>query len=621
MPLGPAPPAAARAWVPARLGRLTPWLAGAVALALLVGLGGRLAFQHAMAQGLARAEAALRLTVNALNADLARYEHTPQLIGDLDLIHRLAAAPGDPALVEATNRKLAELNAALMASDIYLIRPDGETIAASNYQAELSFVGQNFSYRPYFIDAMRGMPGRFYGVGTTSGVRGYFFSAPVRDAAGAIVAVVAVKIGVDRLEAGWAGSDHGVLVTDPDGTAFLSSNRAWLYRSLYPLTPARMARTEASRRYAETPLSEFPHPRQVSHGVDVLRLPDDPGSPASPARDYIIASQPMFEAGWTVHVLLDSAPLRAEARLALASLILLLAAATCGALMLRQRRARIAERLAATEELERRVVERTADLARVNRQLEQEIAERRATEDELRAAQASLVQVGKLAALGQMSASLSHEINQPLAAARNYADSAAILIERGDYARARDNIAEILALVDRMAAIGRHLRQAARKPDEVLGAVALAPLLRETRTIVAPRLAAAGATLDLDLPADLPALRAGPTRLQQVLVNLIANAADAVEGRDDRRITLSARAAGGRVVIAVRDRGAGVPDAIAARIFDPFFTTKGIGAGLGLGLSITANIVRDFGGDISVHDAAPGAEFRIALPIALEAAA
>lgn len=597
------------------------WACALLALAATVWLGARLAERQAMARGYARAETTLRLTVNALEADLARYEMLPQLLGDLDLVRQLVADPANPALLAATNGWLKRQNAALQASDIYLMLPDGLTIAASNHDQQPTFVGQNFSYRPYFIDAMRGQPARFYGVGTTSGVRGYFFSAPVRDAAGHIVAVTAVKIGVDRIEAGWQGGAARVLVTDPEGTVFLSSQPGWLYHALQPLTPARLARSAASRRYAETPLADLPLDRIARGGTVLLRLPDAPADPASPRRDYIAAAQDMPEAGWTVHVLLDSAELQAEARLAVASLLLLLSAAVFGALMLRQRRARLRERLAATEELERRVIARTADLARVNEQLGQEIAERRATEAELRAAQHSLVQVGKLAALGQMSASLSHEINQPLAAARNYADSAGILIERGDYARARDNIAEILALVDRMAAIGKHLRQAARQPDDNPGAVALAALLPETQTIVAGRLASSGATLELDIPADLPPLRAGPTRLQQVLVNLISNAADAAQDAPDRRITLSARAEAGRVRISVRDRGPGVSDAIAARIFDPFFTTKGIGAGLGLGLSITANILRDLGGEISVHDASPGAEFRVTLPQAARQAA
>ncbi|QRZ15806.1 sensor histidine kinase [Paracoccus methylovorus] len=608
-----------------------PWAArwplalGLAGVAAILWLGAQLAYQHYFREGHGRAATALRLTVNALYADLARYEVVPHLVADLDLIHQLAADPDNPALRQETNEWLAEQNEAVEAADIYLILPNGETVAHSGYLGPASFIGQNFSYRPYFIDAMAGGQGRFYGIGTTSGVRGYFFSAPVEDDAGRITAVVAVKIGVDRIEASWRGNQYRVLVTDPEGTGFLSSEPSWLYHSIQPLTRERLARTESSRRYAGTPLAELPIERLDLHGAPVFRLPPSMGEGARGSHDFIAASEAMPGAGWTVHVLLDSAELRAEARLAVISLLLLLSVAGFGLLMWRQRRAQAAERLAmqqfATAELERRVTRRTADLARVNAQLEQEIAERRATEAELRAAQASLVQVGKLAALGQMSASLSHEINQPLAAARNYADSATILIERGDYARARDNIGQILALVDRMAAIGKHLRQAARKPDDRLGAVALSALLDETRTIVAARLASSGAELELDVPPDLPPLRAGPTRLQQVLVNLITNAADAAEGRPDRRISLSARAEGGRVAIRVRDRGAGVPAGIAARIFDPFFTTKGMGAGLGLGLSITANIVRDFGGEITCRDARPGAEFCVTLPAATTAEA
>ncbi|WP_246026548.1 sensor histidine kinase [Paracoccus luteus] len=589
---------------------------GVLLMAAALGLGARAAFRHSYETGFGRAETALRLTVHALEADLARYEVVPQLVADLDMVQRLLANPGNPALRTATNVWLLDQSDAVQASDIYVILPDGETIAASNYRKGAgSFVGQNFSYRPYFTEAMAGTEGRFYGVGTTSGVRGYYFSAPVLDGGGRILGVVAVKVGVDRIEQSWRGGEYGFLVTDPEGRVFLSSEPGWLYSSLDTPTQERLARTLATRRYADAELGELPLERRRELGLPVFRV-----ASGDAHRDYLAASYGMAGAGWTVHVLLDTAGLRAEAWRIVGSLVLLMCAAAFGGLFVIQRRARVAERLAmqryATAELERRVEARTADLARVNSQLGQEIAERRATERELRAAQASLVQVGKLAALGQMSASLSHEINQPLAAARNYADSAAILIERGDIARARDNIAQILSLVDRMAAIGKHLRHAARQPEDQLGAVALASILPEAQTIVAQRLATSGAVLELDVPPDLPPVRAGATRLQQILVNLISNAADAVEGLPDRRITLSARADAGKVTLRVRDRGPGVPPAIAERIFDPFFTTKGMGAGLGLGLSITANIVRDFGGTIACRDAGPGAEFRVTLPAA-----
>ncbi len=156
-----------------------------------------------------------------------------------------------------------------------------------------------------------------------------------------------------------------------------------------------------------------------------------------------------------------------------------------------------------------------------------------------------------------------------------------------------------------MSALARHLRDVARKPDRPLEDVVLGPILDEALLTLGPRLAAAGARIEIDLPAGTPAVRAGPRRLVQVLVNLISNAADAVEGRPERKITLSARPDGNRVLLTVADTGPGVPAPIAHRIFDPFFTTKTVGAGLGLGLSISYNIVKDFGGDLRV-ETAPG---------------
>jgi two-component system, NtrC family, C4-dicarboxylate transport sensor histidine kinase DctB len=259
---------------------------------------------------------------------------------------------------------------------------------------------------------------------------------------------------------------------------------------------------------------------------------------------------------------------------------------------------------------------RTADLARVNTLLATEVAERRLTEVELRRTQSDLVQAGKLAAMGQMSAALSHEINQPLAAARNFADSAAILIDRGDTGRAKDNIGQILGLIDRMAAIARHLRQVARKPDGLLKDIILADAVAEALQIVGPRLA--DITVTLALPEDLPPVRGGPVRLQQVLINLFSNAADAVDGAEAGRITVAACVRESRVLLTVQDNGPGVPTAIIDRIFDPFFTTKGVGAGLGLGLSISYNIMKDFGGDLRVANApgGSGAVFTIDLAIA-----
>lgn len=569
-------------------------------LAVVIALGGgsfakRVYFGEATTRG----ETTLRLAVAALRGHLNRYEALPALIADHREIKALVKNPESPELRARANAYLKEINALLESSDIYVMIADGETVAASNHDQSLSFVGENFSYRPYFIQAMEGRRGRFFALGTTSLKRGYYFSAPVT-VDGEISGVVVFKIDIEAIESSWKGGDHEIIVTDPEGIIFMAGHPEWLYSGLLPLTPARLARTEASRRYANATLRPLQFTSGTEPGGHELMTVKIGGR----ERGYLVLSEQMPEAGWTVRVLLDTASVRAQAFTSVSAALLLLGLAALAIFIMLQRRARLHERMQiqrqAQEQLERRVDERTADLAAVNRRLKKEVAERRATENQLRQTQADLIQAGKLAALGQMSAALSHEFNQPLAAAKTYADNAAILIDRKRLDEARDNVLRISGLTDRMASISRHLRNFARKPNEKLGAVRLADVVEDALEIVDTRLKAARATMSVDLGSPPPVVHAGSVRLQQVLVNLIANAADAVEGQADRVIELAARQQDGKVLLTVRDNGSGVSEAIKERIFDPFFTTKGVGKGLGLGLSISYNIIKDCGGDLTV---------------------
>jgi two-component system C4-dicarboxylate transport sensor histidine kinase DctB len=582
----------------------------AVAVAVLVD---RFATRSALEEASGRGQTTLRLAVAALRGHMNRFEPLPALIADHDDIQELVADPDNPELRARGNAYLKDINALLKSSDIYVMVTNGVTVAASNHDGPISFVGENFSYRPYFQQAMEGRQGRFFALGTTSLKRGYYFSSPIR-IDGAIRGVVVFKVDIEGIESSWIGADHQIFVSDPEGIIFMTGRPEWLYTSIQKLTSERLARTQTSRRYADAVLRELPITASTSaYGQGLMSIASPSGE-----KEYLVQAEVMPEAGWTVHVLLDTASARSQAFTAVVAALLLLGLAALAGAVLLQRRARLAERMemqrTARAELERRVEERTADLALVNRQLESEVTERRATEKQLRQTQADLIQAGKLAALGQMSAALSHEFNQPLAAVKTYADNATILIDRGRAAEARDNLNRISGLTDRMASLGRHLRNFARKPNEKLGAVSLEETVKDTLEIVSARVKAANATLTIDLGTTPPTVWAGSVRLQQVLVNVISNAADAVEGRDNRTIELTARPEGGRILIRIRDHGPGVPAAIAERIFDPFFTTKGVGKGLGLGLSISYNIVKDFGGSLSVENhSGGGAVFTIEL--------
>lgn len=561
----------------------------------------------------------LGLAVAALRGEMARYEKLPALIADHLDVKRLAASPSDPLIVAQVNAYLKEINTLLESSDIYVMAPDGTTIAASNYDLEITFVGENFRYRPYFLDAINGGLGRFFALGTTSLKRGYYFGAPIRDG-NRITGVVVFKVDVDSIESSWKGGDYEIIVTDPEGIIFMTGRAEWLYSAILPLTDERRARTAETRRYANADLRDLPVKRTAyDRSLELMNIASADGD-----REYLVIAEDMPEAGWTVKVLLDTVSVRAQAFTTIFVVVLIIALAAMAIAALLQHRARLRERIElqreAREQLEKRVAERTTDLAEVNTKLEREVAERRATEMQLRKTQSDLVQAGKLAALGQMSAALSHEFNQPLAAAKTYADNASLLLDRGRVKEAGENIARISSLTDRMSAISRHLRNFARKPNERLQPVFLPDVIADTREIVGWRLKTAGAELFVD--AEPATVMAGSVRLQQVLVNILTNAADAVETVADRRIDLVVRTTGRKVEISVRDRGPGIAPGLVERIFDPFFSTKGVGKGLGLGLSISYNIIKDFGGSLRAANLAEGgAEFVIELDAAEAGAA
>ena len=267
--------------------------------------------------------------------------------------------------------------------------------------------------------------------------------------------------------------------------------------------------------------------------------------------------------------------------------------------------------------LEERVRERTADLDAANASLRDEVMVRRRTEERLRKTQKDLVQAGKLAGLGEMSAALSHEINQPLAAVKSYAENARTYLMRNRIDEAEANIRRISEMTDRMARISGNLRNFARQPEDTLKPVPVIDAIHEAIAIIGPRLRQSGTEVVFD-PHDM-SLRAlgGQLRLQQVLVNVMTNAIDAMEDTRTNRIEISADGDLDSVRIFIRDHGPGLAEDQIGQVFEAFFTTKRAGAGMGLGLSISYNIIEDFGGKLTAaNHPAGGALFTVRLKAA-----
>lgn len=519
----------------------------------------------------------------------------------------LAAGRADDAqaLPLAVNRFLESLNRLAGTRAIYILNTQGQVLASSNWQQPDSFLGEDLSYRDYFREAAAGRTGRFFGVGTTRGDPGYYLSSPLYED-GELAGVAVVKVGLEQLEQSWRSVDIPVLVTDANGIVILASSPAWKFSAMRPLADEARERLRASLQYFDQPLAPLGlvESQALPDGAALVSLPSPAGAAADgwAAPMYLAQAQPLGDTGWTLTVLSPAGHLTwmAWTRAALA------AAATaliCIMLLLwQQRRAYLRERLQAREALQR-----------AHDELERKVEERTR---HLHAAQDELVHAGKMAVIGQLSAELAHELSQPLAALRTLSGNAGRFMERGDLEAARGNLDRIGTLVDTMGGLTSRLKLFARKSDGAPQPVDVRRTIDNALFLLEPRLRQVGAGMRMMIAGGVTAL-CDANRLEQVLVNLIGNALDAVEGHAAPAVRLSAKREGDRVRIEVADNGPGLPEEVLAHLFEPFFTTKDAGRGLGLGLAISAGIVRDFGGTLSAAAAASGgALFIVDLPAA-----
>jgi len=530
----------------------------------------------------------LDLYVANLLGTLNRYEVLPPILSQLPTLRQLLQQRDDDHLRDQANRLLGGLQQQTGADVIYLMGPDGQTLAASNWDRTDSFVERNFSYRPYFREAIQGRPGRFFGLGTTSGKRGYFFAAAVREGP-RVLGVMVVKVDLDHTETLWGNRPEQLLVTDNYGVVILTSKADWRFHATRPLDNAERAAIAATQPYR----IQSPPPLQL-----------DP-------RAWLQQTRTLDDIGWTVsiltpHVLLDR-PVRTA--VATGGAVLLMLLLLLGLLM--QRRRHYLERIAldarARHELEQRVLERTHDLELLNSRLKQEVLEREQAQQELVQAQDELVQASKLSALGTMSASISHELNQPLAAIRSYADNAGVLLDHQRNEDVRANLKLISQLTERMASIIAHLRAFARRDRHAPESVALQPAIDDALALLAKRRRSMEVELIRDLPDATLWVQAGETRLRQVLGNLLANALDALsEVPQPRRIWLSAERHAEGIDLHLRDNGPGFSAEALQRAREPFFTTKTSAQGLGLGLAICDTLIRALGGELLFANHAEG---------------
>lgn len=545
--------------------------------------------RQAMVEDAGRASQQLDLYANSLHTLIERYRALPAVLAlDPELVSALRGPVNGP-VQDALNRKLERINGAANSSTLELLDRTGLAVAASNWRLPSTYVGSNYGFRPYFKQTRSQGSGRFYAVGVTSGVPGYFLSSAVLDEHGRFLGAMVVKLEFPELEREWRQGSDILLVSDARGIIFIANQDGWRYRELKPLTSADRAELAATRQYDKQPLVPLQH--QVLNRFDdnshLMRVQGPEGS-----TDYLWESLPLEAEGWTLHLLRKPQVSDDGRNAALAAAAVWLSLVF--ALLFISQRLRLARlRQRSRQELERLVEARTRDL---------------------RTAQEGLVQSAKLAALGQMSAALAHEINQPLTTQRMQLATLRLLLDNQRFDEARKALEPLEQMLTRMAALTGHLKTFARNsPSGLRERLDLATVVDQALQLLDARIRAE--QVDVALYLARPAwVRGDAIRLEQVLINLLRNALDAMAGKVFKRLEIRIEIEADQWRLSVLDSGGGIAAEHLGSVFDPFFTTKPVGEGLGLGLAISYGIIHEAGGRLEVDNQPGGARFSFTLP-------
>ena len=591
---------------------------GGLLLVVLVGwVTFEMTFTAAIRDTNDQAHRRLALFDRTLEAIIERFHYLPVAISQARETRFALEQPDNPQAVEAANGFLSKLNETAGAGEIFLMEENGGVVAASNWWTLTSLVGTNYSFRPYFADAMQYGSAEYYAFGISTSVPGYFLSQRV-DGPDGPMGVAVTKINLGEIEATWWRSGELIGILDPNEVVILSTRPDWRYRPLETIPRSRVESVSTQQRYGENGIDNtgLITDRWNSRGGQFAYLA---GTDPEASGYFLLQELRLPKHGWRLTSFTPLGPLYATAWTSTAAASLGAAALLLIIVLLVQRQRITAQRLADHERLEQRVAERTEDLHIANEALREEIAERIRAEKAEREAQHGLVQAAKMASLGQALAGVAHEVSQPVAALTTHLASAKLIAARQNDADITTILSTMDKVVDRLAALTGHLKTFARKETRVEMQADLATVIANALDLVDHKLKASGIDVEYRRHRSAISVTGNPVHLEQVLINLIANAADAMEHSLVRVLSIGVKPGARSVEIAVSDTGSGIAQDELANLFDPFYSTKDAGRGLGLGLSISYGLIRDIGGAITV-DSRPGkgSTFTVRLPLAAE---
>lgn len=535
-----------------------------------------------------------------LNSELQRFRLLPIVLVEYPDLGD-ALRNGSRQAADRLNEKLRGLAERTGAPVIYAIDRQGRTVSASNAGQPDSFVGRNYAFRPYFRQALTQGTSEYFALGNTSHRAGLFLARRIGPA-NAPDGVVVVKVEFRRIAQAWASDPGQTLLTDNHGVVVVTSDPRALFTTMQALTPRARGEIEQAQQFGGVRLR--PAPYRLEPGGWAT---DDEGN------RHVVARVAVPLPGWRLIHLLPSRPaFRAADSWVRSATALIGVGLLALALLAIWRRTRAERVVQAREALEAEVARRTAELRATNDRLTIEIAERVRADQRFRAAREELAQANRLGSLGSITAGVAHEINQPVAAIRTLAENARTFLARAAPDKAAGNLSTIVELTERISSIVQEMRRFVRRGTHGMGPVALDAVLDGTMLLIGDRFRSAGVVLERPAGGSLPVVVAGRVRLEQVLVNLLQNALDAVADRPSPRVRMCVREEGDSIELTVEDNGPGLDPDIAPEIFTPFVTGKP--DGLGLGLGIARDIMREFGGMLdTIPSSLGGAGFIIRL--------
>lgn len=569
---------------PGRSPRTLSWRARLALLALVVmavavvGVTNRVLTDRFTETTRNRAELRLVLYSGNLLSELQQNAIVPQLLSrDPALISALAS--GD---FSQSSQRLITVNEEISARSLTLLNKDGRVVAAT----ERETIGRAYGDSPVFVDALRSKNNVFTILRDETGRFRFYYSRRVETRAGP-AGVILVEVALGEYEQAWAGISDAVMVTDSEGRIILATEPRW--RGL----------TEPEALAKEPPINAIQRALQAT--ADWNTLPPD-AYVEGEAVMRVSARVPFR--GWRMASFTSYASVRDRVNGVLAIEIMCFAILLALAFYFLNRKAAV--RMAVFQR-------ESAELRALNARLQREIAERRRVQENLAVAEQTLAQSSKLAALGEMSAAVSHELNQPLAAMKTYLAGARLLLSRNRPEEARTSFQRIDDLIERMGKITRQLKSYARQSGDEFRPVNLSEALNSALSMMEPQLRQREVRINLTVPDAPVTVMGDQVRVEQVMVNLLRNALDATRNVPDAAIDILL-AAGETAVLTVRDNGPGIED--IENLFEPFYTTKHPGDGVGLGLAISSGLVSEMGGRLTARNAADGgAVFEMQIPV------